>query len=177
MYKLDLKRLGFDIIEPQRRKPIFLAFMYASLAPFEEVYKAFINFKAKVDYETAITAQVHCLEHYLNGLYGLPYNIAIRDSLISNQQIISIEDASYLPYHFVNNGEVSYVDDTDDDVLTTDDDGTGDVYIGSEENFIQHIHYRVKVPSTLLYNSLVLRSQILKYNHLNRQFTIGDYTS
>lgn len=163
MYKLDLNKLGFDSLEPHRRKSKFLAFLYMVLSPFEELKRQFEDFYNTMIYESAITPQVHTLEHYLNGLYGLPYDLNNREALITSKSIIYLEDTSELPFFWL-----------DDDLTANVSDST-DAYVAGQESFDLHAHFKVRVPPNLVYNSIVLTSQLNKFNQVNRKFSITSY--
>ena len=163
MYKLDLNKLAFDSLEPHRRKSKFLALVYTALSPFEELRRQFEAHHDKIVYESAITPQVHSLEFYLNGLYGLPYELNNRDTLITNKDIIYLEDTSDLPFYWVDNDLQSFIDDS------------SATYVAGQESYDLHNHFNVRMPTGLVYNSIVLTSQLNKFNQVNRKFLIQSY--
>ncbi len=163
MYNINVYKLGFDTIEPHRRKPKFLAFLYVMLFPFKSIMASFNLFRSSMLYELSITAQVNSLEYHLNNIYGLPYVLADRDNLIAAGTIIYIEDTSNLPFTWVDNQELFFASDGLDS------------FVAGQTSFDLHNHYIVRIPNTLAYNAIVLRSEIDKFNHVNRKFEIQNY--
>ena len=88
-------------------KPRFRAFITTLVQPLDKVFADFTENRLYWQWKLYFTDQVVLLEHYLNDLYDLKginsageivrYSIATRESLIKDEDIISIDDDVFLP--------------------------------------------------------------------------------
>lgn len=161
------------------RKPKFIAFVKALVSPLVLTFARFSEFRSLWLYRLMFTDQVIYLEHFLNGEYSLQYDLATRNTDISNRTIIYILNAD-----FIESDNIFFVDEQQPSMDTyfrletlvagsPPPTTSSNVYFEDELNI--STHFTVLVPAHITYDEQRMRAQIDFYLKAGKQYTITTY--
>lgn len=118
------------------------------------------------------TGQISSLEHLLNLKFNLNYDINIRDTLISNTEIIYIDEESIEPFYLWNENEnfIPFV------YFHNELELFPPIYWYNSMESIYEGSFIVYVPNWLIYDENYLRAIINKFKIAGKKYLIKSYT-
>lgn len=159
----------------------FYSFVLQLLPPFlrNGNFQDFLNIFAKqlkifqeyIYQNEVYTGQISSLEHFLNLKFNLSYNIQTRDTLISNTEIIYIDEEFIEPFYLWNENEnfIPLV------YFHNENESFNIVYLYNSIESIYEGSFIVYVPDWLVYDLNYLKSLINKFKIAGKKYLIKSY--
>ena len=91
-YGLDFLKLGAELMPPQKRKPVRVAWMYRLMAWLRRIHAEFVLVQSVLERESRVTSQVIVLESYLQDVIGQGVSIVVAEVNTTSNSVISSAD-------------------------------------------------------------------------------------
>tara|TARA_R110002111_G_scaffold140072_1_gene206022 strand:- start:855 stop:1328 length:474 start_codon:yes stop_codon:yes gene_type:complete len=155
---LDFNNIINKLLPISKRKDKTVAFLYLILHPLKAVNILFNQYKIGTNYKLIFNGQVIYLEHYLNDLYD------------NTQRRIYIQDTANAVYNYIyNQAELLpplMVYNANENIA---------VYLINNNEAVEQIDFIVMIPSSIIYNEKVIRSQIDYYKSAGKKYKIETF--
>jgi hypothetical protein len=156
MYNVDFDDIAKKLIPLRLRKVKALDYLSAILKPLKSLHADFLSFVNTKKYELKFTGQIIYLEHLLNDTY---------DS--TTRGIYIVDTANIDLTYWFNRGEL-----TSFYYLRNRSEGQPPKYLKNRIEYINHIHFIIKVPSGVSFVEVQMRTLIDKYLQAGKNYTI-----
>ena len=134
--------------------------MFSFIKPLSLLNISFNSWKDSIDYDLQFNGQTMNLQHVLNDIFD------------SSSRAIYIEDTSSIVHQYVANKSEGSVEL----YLANKSETTAPiVYLNNKVEQVAFIHFKVRVPSALVFSNLEMRALVDKYKQAGKIYTIETY--